>query len=325
MTATDATPREAGVAPEVQARGRSERRILTPEGVPLIFQLAERGERLAAVMIDLVIMLLALVVIVLAFGLTLSQFGITGVAIGLTILISFLIRSFYFIFFELRWQGQTPGKRALGIRVIDRSGGYLRPDAVFSRNLLREVELFLPLTLVFGLGVGGSSGLVHLLTLAWVGLCLLLPFFNKDRLRAGDIVAGTWVVKAPKALLLPDVAAEATRAKGNAVVQNAEFPFTRAQLEIYGIYELQTLEEVLRQKGPQSRETRREVARRIQKKIDWPDQDERGDAEVERFLKAFYAALRAHLEARMLFGERRENKHAGKNGGQAGANSSAKK
>lgn len=318
MTTTDAVqkapPKTPGIAPEVQARGRSERRILTPEGVPLIFQLAERGQRAAAVMIDLVIMLVALVVFVLATVFVLSQLGITGVGVALAILVSFLIRNFYFIFFELRWQGQTPGKRALGIRVIDRKGGYLRPDAVFSRNLLREVELFLPLTLIFGVGVGGSSGLVYILTLGWVALCLLLPFFNKDRLRAGDLVAGTWVVASPKTLLLDDVAAGAQRSKGSAVVLDPEFPFTRSQLEIYGIYELQTLEEVLRQRGPQSGNTHREVAKRIQRKIDWTYSAGSGesDAEAERFLKAFYAALRAHLETRMLFGERRENKYSGK-------------
>jgi uncharacterized RDD family membrane protein YckC len=336
MTTTDAAaqspqgppqgPETPGVAPKVQARGRSERRILTPEGVPLIFQLAERGERAAAVMIDLVIMIIALVVFVMAIAFTLSEFGIEGAAIGLAILASFLIRNFYFIFFELRWQGQTPGKRALGIRVIDRKGGYLRPGAVFSRNLLREVELFLPLTLLFGVDLSGSSGWVNFLTLGWVALCLLLPFFNKDRLRAGDLVAGTWVVSSPKALLLDDVAAGAQRDQGSAVVLDPEFPFTRSQLEIYGIYELQTLEEVLRQRGPQSGETRREVAKRIQRKIDWAHGDAaaRSDIEAERFLKAFYAALRAHLEARMLFGERRENKFSGKTGANGNGTPSSK-
>ena len=82
MTTTDAAPKESGVAPEVKARARSERRILTPEGVPLIFHLAERGERAAAVLIDLVLMLLALVAFVLAFTLSLTQFGITGIAVG---------------------------------------------------------------------------------------------------------------------------------------------------------------------------------------------------------------------------------------------------
>ncbi|MGD1876341.1 MAG: RDD family protein [Kiloniellaceae bacterium] len=309
MTTTDATATTA--APEDKARNRSERRLLTPEGVPLIFQLAERGERAAAVLIDLVIMYLGIATLVLALVFGLGWVGISGVVVGLVILISFLIRSFYFIYFELRWQGQTPGKRLLGIRVIDRKGGYLRPDAVFARNLLREVELFLPMTLLFSPSEG-SGGWVNLLTLVWVGLFLLLPFFNKDRLRAGDLVAGTWVISAPKALLLPDVAAGAARApvrQGNTGAADPELPFTRSQLEIYGIYELQTLEEVLRQQGPQSAETRGEVAKRIQHKIAWTGDT---DVDAERFLKAFYAALRAHLESRMLFGERRENKFSGK-------------
>ena len=225
-----ATTEAATLAPEVKARARSERRLLTPEGVPLIFQLAERGERAAAVLIDLVIMHLGIAALVLAFVLALRWIGINGVVVGLIILISFLVRSFYFIYFELRWQGQTPGKRALGIRVIDRHGGYLRPDSVFARNLLREVELFLP--------GEGSQALFNLLTAVWVGIFLLLPFFNKDRLRAGDLVAGTWVIAAPKALLLGDVAAgraAAAPARGAASV-DPEFPFTRAQLEVYGIY-----------------------------------------------------------------------------------------
>jgi uncharacterized RDD family membrane protein YckC len=319
MTTTDAAaPGARGVAPAAKARNRGERRLLTPEGVPLIFQLAERGERAAAMLIDLVIMFTAIAALVLAFVFSLSWIGIDGVVVGLVILVSFLIRSFYFIYFELRWQGQTPGKRALGIRVIDRRGGYLRADSVFARNLLREVELFLPMTLL-ALPGEGSAGWMSLLTFVWVGIFLLLPFFNKDRLRAGDIVAGTWVIAAPKSLLLGDVAEGATRRPGSAKGRAAEvidpaFPFSRTQLEIYGIYELQTLEEVLRQRGPQSAETRGEVAKRIQRKIGWVPPEDAADETVdaERFLQAFYAALRAHLEARMLFGERRENKHSGK-------------
>jgi len=315
MTATETV---SSGRPQTRRASRSERRLLTPEGVPLIFQLAERGERAAAVLIDLVIMIVTLVVAVLGLLFVFSWFDLGGLAFGLTILVFFFLRFFYFTYFELRWQGQTPGKRALGIRVIDRRGGYLRPDAVFSRNLLREVELFLPLTLLMGVQFTVSETLVNLLTLGWVAIFLLLPFFNKDRLRAGDIVAGTWVVAAPKAVLLKDVAEEAARPSGSApgstrggaaVVQDPEFPFTRGQLEIYGIYELQTLEEVLRQKGPQAGETRLEVARRIQRKIDWEGGE---NVDPERFLKAFYTALRAHLETRMLFGERREDKHAGK-------------
>ncbi|HEX6267553.1 MAG TPA: RDD family protein, partial [Burkholderiales bacterium] len=133
MTTTEA----AAPSPAAAPRPRGERRLLTPEGVPLIFQLAERGERAAAVLIDIVIMFVAIAVFALAIVLGILALGIdgSGAAIfgGLVILISFFIRSFYFIYFELRWQGQTPGKRLLGIRVIDRKGGYLRPYAVFAR------------------------------------------------------------------------------------------------------------------------------------------------------------------------------------------------
>lgn len=309
------TPKEPGPA---AARPRSERRIITPEGVPLAFQLAERGERAAAVLIDLVIMILAIALIALAIVFLFGRVGVVEVGFGVTLLTSFLIRNFYFIYFELRWQGATPGKRALGLRVIDRKGGYLRPDSIFARNILREVELFIPLTLLL-IGPGeGSSAWVNLLTLGWLSVFAFLPFFNKDRLRAGDIVAGTWVVSAPKTLLLSDVAAEAKTAPGTTQAADPDYAFTREQLEVYGIYELQTLEDVLRQRGPQTEETLREVTRRIQRKIGWT-----GDAAVDprRFLKAFYAALRAHLESRMLFGERRESKHDRKPppGGRAGS------
>ncbi|NIA71816.1 RDD family protein [Pelagibius litoralis] len=288
------------------ARPRSERRIVTPEGVPLTFQLAERGERAAAVLIDLVIMLLALGLVVLGVVVLSWQIGFSEFIIGVTLLVFFLIRTFYFIYFELRWQGATPGKRALGLRVIDRAGGYLRPDAIFSRNILREVELFLPMTLLLAGPEDGSSGWINLLTLGWLSVFALLPFFNKDRLRAGDIVAGTWVVSAPKTFLLSDVAAGAKTRQESTQTTDPEFPFSRSQLEVYGIYELQTLEDVLRQKGPQTQETLLEVTKRVQSKIGWTGEDR---VDPRRFLEAFYAAQRAHLESRLLFGERRENKH----------------
>ena len=66
---------------------------------------------------------------------------------------------------------------------------------------------------------------------------------------------------------------------------------------------------MLRQSGPNAAVARQEVAKRIQRKIDW--QGPANPAHAKRFLEAFYAALRGHLETRMLFGDRRENKHDG--------------
>jgi uncharacterized RDD family membrane protein YckC len=218
----------------------------------------------------------------------------SGWGLAFALVASFALRSFYFTLFELRWQGRTPGKHLLRIRVIDRKGGHLRSDAVFARNLMREVELFLPILLLIAGGFGG--GWFVLLSLVWVFIFVLLPFFNKDRMRAGDIVGGTWVIAAPKILLLPDVAAAAPANQ-----------FTREQLDIYGIYELQTLEGVLRLSGPHAGEARNAVAHRIQRKIGWTGAS--GPVDSRAFLEAFYAALRGHVEAKMLLGVRREDKH----------------
>ncbi len=276
------------------------REFVTPEGLALRVNLAGRGNRFIAVLIDIGIISLGLTAVVL---LAIAFFPDVGGnwAISLAIVLSFGIRGFYFIFFELRWQGTTPGKRLLGLRVIDRKGGRLRPSAIFARNLMREVELFMPVTLLMSVN-GGSGTWVNLLTLLWTGLLVALPFFNRDRLRCGDIVAGTWVVETPKTELLPDIAA----LKHDATMQTA-IRFTPAQLSVYGVYELQTLENVLRQEAHDAAETRATVARAIQGKIGWtPTDGQAVDATV--FLRAFYAALRGHLEHDALFRKPRANK-----------------
>jgi len=276
------------------------REIVTPEGVPLRVRLAERGERLGAVLIDLAIIVSVLVAAAVA-AIALLPGAAYSWALALGLVFSFALRSFYFIFFELRWQGATPGKRALGLRVIDRAGGRLRPEAVFARNLMREVELFLPISLLLSNTGSGDSAWATVLTWLWIGLLVALPYFNKDRLRAGDIIAGTWVVETPKTTLMPDMAAQRGLPGAADAVR-----FTDKQLSIYGIYELQTLENVLRRTGANARETRRSVAERIQKKIEWQPTPDPVDA--DRFLEAFYTALRGHLERRALFGKRRANK-----------------
>ncbi len=294
----------------IAADAKDRREILTPEGVPLHVYLAARGDRGVALLIDLIAMIVA---IALTGCLAIGVFMLAGLLfdfptkfaagwiMSLFFLISFLIRSFYFVYFELRWQGSTPGKRAMGLRVIDRRGGQLRTEAVFGRNLMREIEVYIPISAYF---VAQDTGtLESLLTLVWAAIFLLMPFFNKDRLRAGDIVAGTWVVWAPKGTLLSDLASQ--KPTKSAAPQ---YQFSAAQLGIYGIYELQTLETVLRKTGPDTMETRAAVCDRIRKKIEWthaPGQV----VDPRAFLAAFYAALRAHLETRMLFGVRRESKH----------------
>lgn len=284
------------------------REIVTPEGTPIVFRVANAGDRLGAFLLDSLIQLAAIAILfLLAFGASGFRFTDFGLLWTLLLIAVFLIQNFYFIAFEMGSRGQTPGKRAIGIRVMDAQGGPLTSDAIVVRNLMRNLEVYLPLQALAQpqLVSAGGQGWVYLLSLVWMLVLAGLPLFNKWRLRPGDLVAGTLVVMAPKPVLLEDIGAKAI---APAAQQTARFMFTDDQLDVYGIYELQVLEDLLRkQTGRDDRQTLNAVAERITKKLEWGDTLRSRD--IVPFLEAFYAALRARLERRMLFGRRKEDKH----------------
>ena len=249
----------AGVPYSIASAGRvirPERRLLTPEGVPLRIELAEPGERLAAFLADVVISTLASVVL-LIIGVLLS-IGVQ-VTLPITLFLSFLIRNAYFLFFELHWGGVTPGKRIFGLRVIDRRGGPLRSGAVVARNLTRQAEFFFPIEmLMISRGWVWSPGAV-LPAAIWIAFMAAIYYRTHDRLRAGDLIGGTVVIAMPKRILLEDLASE-----------KETFRFTQEQLQHYGIKELQVLEDVLRQGyNADSLRLRRDICDRICRRISW--------------------------------------------------------
>lgn len=269
------------------------RQFITPEGVDLELVIASAGARLGAFVIDLTMILLLLGVITLAaFWMASATSEDVGTIVWL--LGFFVLRTFWFIAFELGQRAATPGKRAVGIRVVARDGGRLTADAVIARNLIRELEIFLPLTF---LGTAAGDDMVGWATgLAGAAWTLTLGFFlllNRDRMRMGDLIAGTWVVEARRDKLDNDLASSAPVAEG--------LRFSDADLAVYGEFELQELERVLR-----ARDTRviGEVAAAIRTKIGRATQEE-----DEIFLDAYYRQLKARLERGLLFGKRRADKH----------------
>ena len=279
--------------------------IVTPEGVALRVDVAERSERLGAFLLDLMFWMFGTVVIFVGLILTvLAHHGKDlgdddGIAATIVLFLAFLLRNLYFMHFELAWRGRTPGKRIMGLRVIDRAGGPLTASAIVARNITREVEVFLPAEVLLSLaatsGVGAWS---QLATFGWIVAIGALPFFNREHLRAGDLIAGTLVIAMPKRALAPDLTETV-----------AAYAFTPQQLRAYGNFELQVLEELLRQ--PPSAETRKlhaEITAKICGRIGWetpiPSEDD------ERFLRAFYTAERADLEREQLFGRGRADKNA---------------
>lgn len=290
----------------------NERALMTPEGVLLTLEVAQVGQRLWAFLIDLVIIALALVVLTVAVIVVAGSLLLSGPALGnsttlqaiaaIWLLGAFVLRNLWFILFESGRRTATPGKRLLGIRVAARDGGRLTVDAVVARNLMRELEFFLPLSFIgYETGTGAITAWTALAGIGWSIGFALVPLFNADRLRIGDLVAGTWVLRTPRRRLGTDIA------RHSAAVDHADFRFTDMQLDAYGVYELQTLEDVLRRGTPNP--MRRPVddpvtivAAAIRSKIGYAGGDDYA------FLAAYYAALRARLERGLLFGRRRRDK-----------------
>jgi uncharacterized RDD family membrane protein YckC len=151
--------------------------IETPEQIPLEFPLAGIGSRFLALAVDTLIQTIIFLVLFLTgvfifAGLNLfsSPTGVWLTALG--VLVVFLLQSGYFIFFEATWNGQTPGKRQLHLRVIKDSGRPITVYDAFARNLLRIID---SLPGLYAVGI----------------VSMLLSSRNK---RLGDYVAGTVVV-----------------------------------------------------------------------------------------------------------------------------------
>ncbi|MET1757126.1 RDD family protein [Novosphingobium sp. RD2P27] len=285
-----------------------DRVLITPEGVALPMTVASRGARAGALLLDFTFLTIVFIVITIALvslagGLAalLSRLDTVGseapaalqLVVVVWIITSFLLRYAWFLGFELGPRGATPGKRLTGIRIAARDGGRLTAEMVIARNLLRDIELFLPIAFIAS--AGADSTPAWLTATGWFAIFLLFPFFNRDRLRAGDVIAGTWVVEAPRRKLEAPVALPAP-------TQGPQYRFTEAELAVYGEYELQTLERILREdRNPALAAVQTAIAGKINR------QD--GAEDPRAFLEAYYGELRARLEAGMRMGRRKVDKH----------------
>jgi len=297
------------------------RTLVTPEGLALPFTIAPRTARAGALIIDFMILLFSLIVVqitiyYIARGLlagtgfdpdAMSSGALEFLGICMAIFV-FCAWYGYFLVQELGPRGATLGKRIVGIRIAARGGARLTPEAVIARNLLRDIEIFYPLITLFVLTVlaqsGEPIGVLGWVVTGWFALFLLFPFFNRDALRAGDIVAGTWVVERPRAKLAKILSTEGAAATaGESGVTGVRYAFGEAELSVYGEKELQTLERMLRDSPPEALAA---VHAAICRKIGWDP----GAGDERAFLEAFYAQLRAKLEADLRFGKRKADKFA---------------
>lgn len=148
---------------------RAERVILTPEHVPIRLTPAGLGSRFLAMFVDFVLAFS----IVLLLGRIFSAVLPDGLARAFTTTAAFLVMTGYHIFFEVRSQGRTLGKRMARLRVVDGRGLPITLEQSFVRNVVRVLD-FLP---------------------AFYGLGGLTSLIDREHRRLGDILADTLVVQ----------------------------------------------------------------------------------------------------------------------------------
>lgn len=156
------------------AAGRLE--VETPDHVVLRYDLAGAGNRGFAALLDFMLASIIAItsLVILSWAGTLSEASLFVVG-GLAMILTLVVIWAYFILLEWLWNGQTIGKRAFKLRVINEDGSPAQFTAVLIRNLLRLVD-FLP---------------------AFYGLGVLVIVLSPKSQRLGDLAAGTYVVRAP--------------------------------------------------------------------------------------------------------------------------------
>jgi uncharacterized RDD family membrane protein YckC len=186
--------------------------IRTPESVAFRYELAGLGSRCLALIVDTAIQIA--IILLLVWG-TLAAAGKSNgatasadkwaesIAIAIVVLVFFLVFYGYFILFEVFWNGQTPGKKWLKIRVV-RDGGYpVDFGASFLRNVIRIAEQ----------------------ALFYYGVSAIVSLASSENKRIGDYAAGTIVVREDRYLVTKDFltqAAAATPARASAIAMSSQ-------------------------------------------------------------------------------------------------------
>ena len=161
--------------------------IETHENVTIEYETANLGSRFLAHLLDNIIIIGTIFIIGVFLLLTLLENKANDIfnlfdswnilyALALIYIVVFVLKYFYFVFFEMVLKGQSPGKKATQIRVVSTTGEPVSLLSSLIRNLFRVADDF-PANYLVG--------------------CLFIVI-NKKSQRLGDIVANTMVIKTKK-------------------------------------------------------------------------------------------------------------------------------
>ena len=167
--------------------------IDTPENVAFGYDVSGIGSRFLAAIVDTILILLlqaivnipVLLLVSLLLGSMDDESVVLLTSVALLSLVAFAFFWGYYIFFEIFWNGQSPGKRLVGLRVIRTDGTPITLVESIVRNLIRLID-FLPV---------------------YYGIGIVTMFINQQSRRLGDLAAGTLVVYDRPTITLESLAA----------------------------------------------------------------------------------------------------------------------
>lgn len=191
--------------------------IDTPENVVFGYEIAGIGSRFLAALVDTLATLVLVVCVFLVLGglvrLFFSDFPdldnrMQSWVLAAAGLLAFSIYWGYYIFFDMVWNGQSPGKRRVGLRVIRVDGTPISLSESIVRNLMRLVDM---LPVLYGIGV-------------------ITMFINSQSRRLGDLAAGTLVVHDHGLITLKSLeTSDVSLTPGGYVNPNVDLPIERLQ------------------------------------------------------------------------------------------------
>lgn len=205
--------------------------IVTPENIAFRYRVAGPFRRWPAYLLDLLIRIGVFIGLSFLLGM-LSFAGGGGMAAAILFVAWFFLEWFYGGFFETYMNGQTPGKRMMGIRVLTAGGQPINGLQAVMRNILRAVDMF-PLLLV-PLDSMGVPVRVYLLPTFMIGLVTMA--FNRRFQRLGDLVCGTVVVIEERHWLTGIARIEDTRAARLAEYLPLDFRVSRTLAQTLATY-----------------------------------------------------------------------------------------
>jgi uncharacterized RDD family membrane protein YckC len=239
--------------------------IDTPENIEFAYDIAGIGSRFLAAIIDTMVIGAALVII----GILVSMVGARtefapstarSVVAAIGAILSFLVLWGYYIVFELVWNGQSLGKRAIGLRVVREGGRPVNFVSSAIRNLIRIID-FLP---------------------AFYGVGVIVMFVDRRARRLGDLAGGTLVVKERRSVTLESLTAPTAlpAAQSGGAIQ----PPTLPNVHLLNDQDYNLVQEFLRRRDELGRDARVrlgvQLASGLQARLGVP---QGGDA--ERFLQ----------------------------------------